>query len=72
MSKFKHTIEEKGGIKELNTAELICNLAKKHEVSVENIMVGFTDDTKKELYVWDWDAGRLLSMQFKTLEIIHL
>ena len=72
MSKFKHTIEEKADIKALNTAELIIRLAEKHEVNVSNIMIGFTDEHKKELYVWDWDAGRAISLQFKALEIIHL
>lgn len=72
MSKFKHTIEEKADSKALNIADVISRLAEKHEVNVENIMIGFTNSDKKELYVWDWDAGRSMSEQFKTLEIIHL
>lgn len=72
MSKFKHTIEEKGDSKALNIADVISRLAEKHEVKVENIMIGFAHSDKKELYVWDWDAGRSMSEQFKTLEIVYL
>ena len=72
MSKFKHTIEEKADSKALNIADVISRLAEKHEVKAESIMIGFTHSDKKELYVWNWDAGRSMSEQFKTLEIIHL
>ena len=72
MSKYKHTIEEKADSKSLNIADVISRLAEKHEVKIENIMIGFIHSDKKELYVWDWDAGRSMSEQFKTLEIIHL
>lgn len=72
MSKYKYTIEEKADSKALNIADVISRLAEKHEVKIENIMIGFTHSDKKELYVWDWDAGRSMSEQFKTLEIIHL
>lgn len=72
MSKFKHTIEQKGDNNTSNLADVISRLAEKHEVKVENIMIGFANSDKKELYVWDWDAGRSMSEQFKTLEIIHL
>jgi len=70
MSKFKVVIEEKADIKALNTAELLIHLAEKHEVDVSKIMIGFNDNAKKELYVWDWDGGRVPN--FKTLEIIYL
>ena len=72
MSKFKHIIEENADSNALNIADFISRLAEKHEVKVESIMIGFTHSDKKELYVWNWDAGRSISEQFKPLEILHL
>lgn len=72
MSKFKHTIEEKGDADALKIATFISSLAEKHNVDVDNIMMGFTNKDKKELYVWEWDAGRAMTEQFKALEIIYI
>ena len=66
------TIESKGDKEALIIANVISLLSKKHNVKSENLMLGCIDSGCKELYVWDWDAGRSMSDQFRTLEIIDL
>ena len=66
------TIETKGDKEALSIANVISRLSKKHNVEAKNLMLGCIDSDCKELYVWDWDAGRSMSDQFRTLEIIDL
>lgn len=66
----RNPIESNSCAISLSAKAFIKELAEKHKVKPESIMIGFINYDCKSMYVWDWSAGRSQDEQFKVLEII--